>query len=111
MGQTCPNCDRHCPVENLRCGRGREYFGVSEPSDDNRREHRHPIHEGRSGYEHRHGHEQRENEPKAIGLLRRCGHLLHHGMGDPSALVDSLTDRELDTLERLLEKCLNNTRR
>ena len=37
--QTCPQCDNHCPVETLQCGRGRKYFGVAD-----------------GGHEHNHGH-------------------------------------------------------
>ena len=93
MEQTCPNCDRHCPVSALHCGRGREYFGVAGPSDGG--EHAHRRVRGRS-----------DIEPRAVQLLRACGRRLHHGHGDPAALVAPLTARELQTLERLLEKCL-----
>ena len=98
MEQTCPNCDRHCPVSALHCDRGREYFGVAEPSGGG--EHMHSS--------HAHGRTRGRNniEPRAVQLLRECGRWLHHGHGDPAALVAPLTARELQTLERLLEKCL-----
>ena len=102
MEQTCPNCDRHCPVSALHCGRGREYFGIAES-------------EGRTGsgqdhhaHGHGHGRERHDDAPRAVRLLRECGHWLHHGNGDPAELVAPLTGRELQTLERLLEKCLND---
>lgn len=97
MEQTCPNCDRHCPISALRCGRGREYFGISEPTDRGNREHSH--------HEHGRGREL-DGSPRAIQLLRECGHLLHHGRVTGEELIAPLTARELQTLERLLEKCL-----
>ena len=103
MAQTCPNCDRHCPIDNLHCGRGREYFGMAEPAGGERREQRHPM----RGGGHAHGRGAPNDAPKAVRLLRECGHRLHHGTGDPEELVAPLTNRELETLERLLEKCLN----
>ena len=100
MEQTCPNCDRHCPVSALHCGRGREYFGIAQP-------------EGRTGgrqdnhaHGHGHGRERHDDVPHAVRLLRECGRWLHHGSGDPAELVAPLTKRERQTLERLLEKCL-----
>ena len=102
MVQVCPNCDRHCPIDNLHCGRGREYFGIAEPADTEGRKRGHHMRAGGHG----HGHGMTNDCPKAIHLLRECGHQLHHGMGDPSELVAPLTDRELEILERLLEKCL-----
>ena len=98
MEQTCPNCDRHCPVSALHCGRGREYFGVAEPSEGGEHAHSHHVHgRARGG---------NAIAPRAVQLLRECGRWLHHGHGDPAELVAPLTQRELRTLERLLGKCL-----
>ena len=95
MEQTCPNCGRHCPVSNLHCDRGREYFGIAEPERNNACGH---------GYEHGRG--GRDEGPRAVQLLRECGHLLHHGRATGEDLLAPLTARERQTLERLLEKCL-----
>ena len=100
MEQTCPNCDRHCPVTALHCGRGREYFGIAEPERNNARGH------GHSGHGYEHGRGGRDEDPRAVQLLRECGHLLHHGRATGKELVAPLTARELQTLEQLLEKCL-----
>ncbi len=100
MEQTCPNCDRHCPVSALHCGRGREYFGIAEPERNNPRGH------GYSGHGHEHGRIERDEGPRAVQLLRECGHMLHHGRATGAELIAPLTARELQTLERLLEKCL-----
>lgn len=89
MENNCPCCKNHCPQDDLRCPRGREYFGIRNESD------RHP-----------------ENpEEKTIVLLRKCGHFLHHNAGhdsNPARLLQALTEDERTTLESLLEKCLNN---
>ena len=96
MEQTCPNCGRHCPVSNLHCDRGREYFAVAENADRGERNH----------HEHGRGHDMRGDGPRAVQLLRECGHLLHHGRATGEDLLAPLTERERQTLERLLEKCL-----
>lgn len=82
MEKNCPCCDKHCPVENLSCGEGRQYF---------RRENdEHP-------------------EERMIVLLRKCGHFLHHNMSaEATKLTKALSADERATLERLLEKCLNH---
>ena len=104
MEQTCPNCDRHCPVSALHCGRGREYFGIAEPEGRDGRGQDHHAHG------HGRGHGRSDADPRAIQLLRACGRWLHHGFGDQAELVAPLTKRELQTLERLLEKCLSEDR-
>lgn len=102
MEQTCPNCDRHCPISALHCGRGREYFGIAETADTGNREHSHHDH----GRRHERSDSMRDDSPRAVQLLRECGHLLHHGRATGQELIAPLTARELQTLERLLEKCL-----
>lgn len=87
MEKTCPHCEKHCTVDNLRCHNGREYFGIKEE--------RHPAYP----------------EEKMIALLRKCGHYLHHNVGrngDVAPLLSALSPEERSTLEALLEKCLNN---
>lgn len=89
MENTCPCCDRHCPVNDLHCGKGRKYFGISE--------------------ERPHREHTNNNDPKAIALIRRCGRYLHHGIdrdADTSHLLKALSSEEIALLEDLLEKCL-----
>lgn len=59
--KNCPCCGRHCPMDDLHCGRGQEYArtGVIPPRDPNREhgEHGHGEHShGEHGHgEHGHG--------------------------------------------------------
>ncbi|MGN1346780.1 MAG: hypothetical protein ACI4V1_08335 [Eubacteriales bacterium] len=110
MEKNCPCCDKHCPVEELRCGRGRKHFGAEqqEASEnghgrDRRRDREHFGREdGRPGPEGR-------TEERMLVLLRECGHFLHHNVGpkaDVQPLVDALTPEERAELEALLQKCL-----
>ena len=56
--QTCPQCDNHCPVDALKCGRGRKYFGVADGEHDHEHEHGHGhSHDHGHGQEHGHGHD------------------------------------------------------
>lgn len=86
----CTGCENHCPLNDLHCRKGRNFFGVKE--------------EG--GHFHERG---PRNDPRAIALIMRCGKFLRHGM-DPGAdtreLLRALTPGETAELERLLEKCL-----
>lgn len=92
MENTCPCCGRHCPIEDLHCDRGRAHFGGEGES--------HSFHGS---------HESRPEE-KALVLLRKCGHFLHHSgdAGNPARLLSVLTEEERLQLEYLLEKCLNS---
>ena len=83
----CPCCGRHCPVEHLSCPKGRRYFGKEEPE----------------------GRRPEQPEDKLVGLLRICGHVLHH-TEDGGALLQGLSPEERETLEKLLEKCLAGCR-
>lgn len=48
---TCPMCENHCPVTELRCGKGRAHFGLTNSAGD------HPCDGGHHhGHEHDHGH-------------------------------------------------------
>ncbi|MGN0564809.1 MAG: hypothetical protein ACI4LH_08720 [Candidatus Heritagella sp.] len=89
MENNCPCCGRHCPREDLHCPRGGEYFGM------------------KTGVPGGAGDIPQE---KAILLLRKCGHFLHHsaGQGGAAPLLDALTGEEKKTLETLLEKCLKS---
>ena len=79
MKQTCPRCENHFPADAPRCPAGREHFGLP------------PL----------------EEQPgqRAITLLRRCGHFLHHNP-EGAVLPEALTEQERAQLESLLEKCL-----
>ena len=65
----CNQCSNHCPETALKCGRGRNYFGIaedgatemhgSEHPDEYHREHygeRHGEHHGEHHREHHGGH-------------------------------------------------------
>ena len=89
MEKNCPQCENHCPVDDLKCGEGRSYFGVEKAP--------------------RQGARPERPEERMIVLLRKCGHFLHHSVGRDSnvtALVNALSAEERATLEALLEKCL-----
>lgn len=93
MENICPICNRHCPVDDLHCHRGREYFGNSD------------------GGHRQHNDRPMRPEEKMIVLLRKCGHFLHHNIGrdgDVSPLINALSTEERATLETLLEKCLDS---
>ena len=77
--QHCDQCENQCPVEALQCGKGRKHFGLE------------PAGEG--------GHGQPSGP---IGLLRQCGHMLHHGGASGEDLLRALTPGEQAELERLL---------
>ena len=105
--QTCPNCDRHCPVTALHCDRGRSYFGMEALPEDARGKHGRQMRGGRNRHEENgHG-----DVPRVLQLLRQCGHVLHHGADEPEALIAPLSEREIETLEYLLGKCLNRSHR
>lgn len=80
--QYCNQCENQCPADALRCNRGRAYFGM-EPAEVK-------MPEG------------------PIGLLKRCGHLLHHGGVEMEGALSALTDREQEDLERLLTVLLDD---
>lgn len=45
----CDGCPNHCPKNALKCGRGRERFGLKDIDNDGENSH------NRSGHEHHHG--------------------------------------------------------
>ena len=91
--QFCPKCDNHCPVSALNCGKGRRYFGMDSEE------------RGEHGGE-RGGLPHRKPETGCIGMLRQCGHILHHGQPEGVDLLSSLSDGERAELERLLGKLM-----
>ena len=78
--QYCDQCKNRCPVDDLRCNRGRALFGQE------------PV--------------ERKRPAGPLGLLQRCGSALHHGhIGEEEAL-SVLTEQEQAELERLLSVLL-----
>lgn len=60
--QVCPQCDNHCPVDALQCGRGRKYFGVAEVGHEHGHNHGGCYghgHHDHNGEKHHHKHEGR----------------------------------------------------
>ena len=88
MEQQCPLCDRHCPADSPRCGRGRAYFS------------------GDSGQHPREERTEGTPEPRAVRRLRQIGHALLHA-GEGTNVLQGLSPEEVEALERLLDKCLS----
>lgn len=85
----CHQCDNHCSINNLRCYRGRAFFGIQE--DDMQK-----------------GHHDRDFSG-TLGLLKKCGHTLHHNPSiDNETICKNLTSEEQRMLEKLLNKILEN---
>ncbi|MGN0998887.1 MAG: hypothetical protein ACI4PO_04990, partial [Faecousia sp.] len=80
--QHCDQCENQCPIDALKCGKGRRHFGL-EPENGGRGEH------------------SREMPGGALGLLMQCGHFLHHS-GENGADLSALNAQEQAELERLL---------
>lgn len=79
----CPECDNHCPIDQLRCGKGRRHFGV--PGEN---------------------HSPSAPDGSLAGLLQQCGRFVHHGghsMGNQE-LFQALTEAEQASLRALLGK-------
>lgn len=114
MEQNCNGCDKHCPVNELKCGKGRKLHGMNDNGASHERISRgegHHSHEHGARGDGRHSHEHGCNaaDPRAIALIRQCGGYLHHhldGNSDTSQLLRALSPEETAALEGLLEKCL-----
>ncbi len=76
----CPCCPNNCHKDNLKCGRGHDYFS-SDNSDS----------------------KLNNLEDEVIADLRRCGHMLHH---HGELQIDNISEEELKTLHELLSKIL-----
>ena len=63
LAQTCPQCDSHCPIDALRCGQGRKYFGIDKLHRD---WHLHNTHQGQNDL---------------AGKFEHCGRILSHCLG------------------------------
>jgi hypothetical protein len=79
LNQTfCTQCPRHCPVDQLSCGRARSYFASenadsvnTESENENKHEHNHE-HEGKTRREH--GHEHRNEQENDSGYEHKHEH-------------------------------------
>ena len=88
----CPCCDRHCPVDNLHCSRGKEFFGLSAEGKEEQGGHRHGKGFGNMEKDHmerKHmekDHMERTNmekdhmtkEERVLVCIRQCGLSLIH---------------------------------
>lgn len=82
--QHCNQCENECPVDALRCGRGRRYFGLE-------------AEDSRTGKHH-----DCKTEDGPIGLLRQCGHILHHNEICGEDALSALNAEEKKELSRML---------
>lgn len=105
----CNQCPNHCPADALQCGKGRHYFEQLENPDAaaaDGEEHR-----GHGeGHGHREGHHGKSDD--LYGLMRACGHYLHHSHSggkhqdgsERNHLFAALDETEQETLKGLLKK-------
>ncbi len=80
--QLCDQCENRCPVDALKCGRGRRRFESEFNVKNENMDHK--MSQG------------------IIGQLRQCGHILHHGGVSGDDLLSALNPQEQSELERLL---------
>lgn len=127
----CNQCPNHCPADALQCGKGRHYFEQLENPDaaaadggehrghgeghGNKEGHGHGEgHGNKEGHGHGEGHGHREGHhgksDDLYGLMRACGHYLHHSGGkhqdgsEKNHLFSALDETEQETLKGLLKK-------
>lgn len=91
--QFCPQCDNHCPVDSLKCGRGRKYFGVTDDGHDGRGHGRAHDHGGPGAHRN-----------SLAGLLHQCGRFVRHSELEEAELFQALTGEERAALQAALEK-------
>lgn len=92
MEKICPVCDNHCPSDKLKCPRGMKHFGIKQEEKDI---------------------SDMTPDEAVIVLMRKCGHYLHHNMGESSSLTEKellsvLSDAEKNDLITLLNKCVKH---
>ncbi|MBC5688380.1 MarR family transcriptional regulator [Mediterraneibacter sp. NSJ-55] len=85
---TCNQCPKHCPIDNLQCGKGRRVLEVSKTEETENayesthsRDHRHKSEYGsRHGHSRKHKGELRHNwqSDSLEVLFHTCAHCLHH---------------------------------
>ena len=66
--QRCDQCENHCPVDSLGCNRGRIHFGQK------------PV--------------EHKKYNGVLGLLQKCGFVLHHGNLTPEEAMTALNAQE-----------------
>ena len=76
----CDQCDNQCPIDSLRCNKGRIRFG-QEPVENKRLD-------------------------GPLGLLQKCGFVLHHGNLEQEDALSALNTQERAELERMLSVLL-----
>ena len=81
--QRCDQCENQCPIDALRCGKGRRHFGL-DSADDSK------------------GKPSREMPSGPLGLLMQCGHFLHHCGAGEEDLLAALSPQEQAELEQIL---------
>ena len=94
----CPICPNHCDIEAPKCNRGKELaekIRAGEPIDPD------ALRVGD-------GHGGNRDENSLEGLMRRCGHVLHHGGRSGDELFQALSDEEQTALKALLKKLLES---
>lgn len=65
------------------------------------------LQEDASGQEDRAGgNPSKAKEPKVIRQLRKCGHMLHHGLVTGDDIAANLSEQESEQFASLLEKAL-----
>ena len=99
----CNQCENRCPIDDLKCGRGRRALGLEQDEHTDER---------LGDREHRHGNEHsarshRKTLSGVLGLLQSCGHAIHHGEIGEDVLA-CFSNEEKIQLEKLLYKFLNN---
>lgn len=113
----CPLCPHHCPIDSPSCERGQSLVeklkaGENVDIESLRKErghgeHGHGEHGERGRGEHGHGEHKRDRE-SLEGLLRECGHALHHRDGSDTAMFGALSAEEQDALKSLLKKLVES---
>lgn len=91
--EKCPCCPNHCDIDNLNCGRGRDYF----KTETNQTKNNHQKNKDESTM---------TLEEKTFSKIRACGHFLHHS--NNSVDLNFLSDEEKQELIKILSKCLDN---
>lgn len=126
--KTCPGCDKHCPVGQFACGKGRKLFGQVEENADNRynKDHAHMVdiehrrgshnHDRRSHSDdegHRGHHDEKwwheEKSDDLTVMMVRCGHHLarHSARGQGQDKILRILSEEKSINQRKLQEILN----
>lgn len=97
---TCPQCPNHCPSDALHCDRGRAFFASEKDPGTATTE---LGHHGPSD----HAPHSTPGKNTLEGLLRICGHTLHH-QEISGNLFQALSAEEQDQLKALLAKLVDS---